>query len=144
MNHLAGLMVGHLRKIAYPLQRDRASTPMLLRRDPRRLAPVRRKNARTLPPVSHEKENAMTTITGPTRIAPGYYDGTITIDGGTYRYVIERQGPDSTTYREDFGWWSLDVDGDRGEPIHRTYRDAKAALLAADWYIDPTYGLCAR
>ncbi len=82
-------------------------------------------------------------VSHPTRVRAGLYRGTITVDGRPYAYRIERETPDSSGWRGDWGRWSASTDDTRGEKMHDTLRDAIEAVMTAGWYRHPEYGLCA-
>lgn len=81
------------------------------------------------------------TISKPTRRRPGLYVGTLTLDGRTFEWLIERGEAHENCHPADAGWWRIVVDGDSSGFDYPTKR-AALATLDFDFQIDPQWGLC--
>jgi hypothetical protein len=81
-------------------------------------------------------------ISKASKIRAGFYAGTLTVNGRTFRYEIERGEVGYNCGEGDGGWWRVEVDGKSSGYDYSTKAEALATLHAGDWHIDPTYGLC--
>ena len=81
----------------------------------------------------------------PRRIRPGLYELTFpTVEGERVTFTIERIEPGDTAYASDVDLWAVHVNGDYGEPVWSTLKDAHAYVVTTCWYRHPEYGICAR
>jgi hypothetical protein len=83
-------------------------------------------------------------ISKTTKVRAGFYQGTLTVNGRTFRYEIERGETGYNCADYDNNFWRFGVDGKSSGYDYSTKAEAIAALHAGEWYIDTTYGLCQR
>lgn len=85
-----------------------------------------------------------TKISKSTKVRPGLYAGTITVEGETFEWKIERGEAGVNCDDQDHGNWQLVVNHDGSPFDYATKADALDALRTADWYISAQWGLCYR
>jgi hypothetical protein len=85
-----------------------------------------------------------TQISKSTKVRPGLYRGTLTVEGKTFDWAVERGEAGINCDAMDHGYWQLVVNHDGSPYDYPTKADALAVLHNADWYIDAKWGLCTR